>query len=34
MIIPRENGYVRLYIQITELDENGKPVRHSAALGR
>ncbi|KAL2209384.1 hypothetical protein CC79DRAFT_1396290 [Sarocladium strictum] len=26
MIIPRENGYVRLYIQITELDENGKPI--------
>ncbi|CAG9983864.1 unnamed protein product [Clonostachys byssicola] len=26
MIIPRENKHVRLYIQVTEVDETGKPV--------
>ncbi|EGU72927.1 hypothetical protein FOXB_16565 [Fusarium oxysporum f. sp. conglutinans Fo5176] len=26
MVIPRENKYVRLYIQVTEADENGKAV--------
>ncbi|KAM6505384.1 hypothetical protein FSOLCH5_014604 [Fusarium solani] len=26
MVIPRENKYVRLYIQVTEVDENGKAI--------
>lgn len=26
MVIPREDKYVRLYIQVTEVDENGKAV--------
>src|SRR4051794_21337729 len=26
MVIPRENKYVRLYIQVTEADENGEAV--------
>lgn len=26
MIIPRENKFVRLYIQVTEVDEHGKAV--------
>ncbi|KEZ41684.1 hypothetical protein SAPIO_CDS6851 [Scedosporium apiospermum] len=29
MIIPRENKYVRLYIQITQTDENGTPIDRS-----
>lgn len=29
MVIPREGKYVRLYIQVTEVDENGKAVRDS-----
>lgn len=26
MVIPREDKYVRLYIQVTEADENGNAV--------
>lgn len=26
MIIPRENKYVRLYIQVSEVTEDGQPV--------
>lgn len=29
MVIPRENKYVRLYIQVTETDEDGKAVRYA-----